>query len=181
MSVLGDMMAEGFEVLHSLGGVSATFDLDTYDQRTEQPAELGAKVVMLREFGPAITGEIITVSQLVFNQDYQVTHPQFVQEDGNTFFSQPARATFGRGDWWEVIVYGNVIDCIEGEQTEIAEVIMGGIEESVTGVLVAKKEQFVDGLPQVGDLFDLNGKSFRVVQYREETASPLSTIAYDTA
>ncbi len=63
---------------------------------------IGTEVLILSNFGPVVTGEIVTITDLVFNPSLNVTHPKFTQANGNEFFSQPAVPGFGRGNWWEV-------------------------------------------------------------------------------
>ena len=70
------------------------------------------------------------------------------------------------------------INIIEGEANEVAEFIMGGVEENVTGVILGKKEDF-GTLPEIGDTFDLYGKTCRVVSIGADEANPLLTIAYN--
>ena len=73
---------------------------------------------------------------------------------------------------------GEDIDIVEGEGDEIAEVVMGGIEEEITGVVIALKEDF-STLPEVGDTFSLGDKTCRIISIKKDNANPLLSIAYN--
>ena len=89
--------------------VGLTFELQAIrstGEMVQKPAasyDVGTKIVMLKNFGTGVEGEVVTISAMVFNSGLNVTHPRFVQANGNSFFSQPAVDGFGRGNWWEVI------------------------------------------------------------------------------
>ena len=58
---------------------------------------IGAKVIILRDFGPAVTDEIVEV-YFIGNTGV----PSFRQDDGNQFGAQGGITGWGRTDWWEV-------------------------------------------------------------------------------
>ena len=73
-----------------------------------EPGVVGTRCLITRDFGPARQGDIVTIDEFRYNSQYNVLHPRFMQENGFTFFSQPAVSGFGQHGfvenpypWWQ--------------------------------------------------------------------------------
>ena len=98
-----DTQTQGLESTTLTLEVQAIRDTGNLVQLPLSSYGIGSKIIILQNFNTAVTGEILEITDMVYNQTQNVTHPKFRQADGNEFFSQPAVTGFGRGAWWEVI------------------------------------------------------------------------------
>jgi len=68
-----------------------------YQANPSGDVAIGTKIILLRDFGPAVTDEIVEV-YFIGNTGV----PSFRQDDGNQFGAQGGIAGWGRTDWWEI-------------------------------------------------------------------------------
>ena len=59
-------------------------------------------------------------------------------------------------------------DCIQAETQEIAELVIGGVDEDLDGALVFLKLGFTGGLPVIGQKFIYGGNVLRIVTIKTD-------------
>lgn len=69
-------------------------------------------------------------------------------------------------------------DCIQAETQEIAELVIGGVDEDLDGALVFSKSSFDMGLPVINQKFVYGGNILRIVTIRTDLTDPTFTIGF---
>ena len=68
--------------------------------------------------------------------------------------------------------------CIQAETQEIAELVIGGVDEDLDGALVFKKADFVNGIPVIGQKFVYGADILRINAIRTDLADPTFTLGF---
>ena len=69
-------------------------------------------------------------------------------------------------------------DCIQAETQEIAELVIGGVDEDLDGALVFLKLGFNEGLPVINQKFVYGGNILRVATIKTDLSDPTFTIGF---
>lgn len=69
-------------------------------------------------------------------------------------------------------------DCIQAETQEIAELVIGGVDEDLDGALVFLKLGFTGGLPVIGQKFIYGGNVLRIVTIKTDLSDPTFTLGF---
>lgn len=69
-------------------------------------------------------------------------------------------------------------DCIQAETQEIAELVIGGVDEDLDGALVFSKSSFVTGLPVINQKFVYGGNILRIATISTDLTDPTFTIGF---
>jgi hypothetical protein len=77
-------------------------------------------------------------------------------------------ARFGESDY----------DCIQAETQEIAELVIGGVDEDLDGALVFTKSSFNTGLPVINQKFVYGGNILRVATISTDLTDPTFTLGF---
>ena len=69
-------------------------------------------------------------------------------------------------------------NCIQAETQELAELVIGGVDEDLQGGLVFQKAEFTGGLPVIGQKLVYGADMLRIVTIKTEQADPTFTIGF---
>lgn len=69
-------------------------------------------------------------------------------------------------------------DCVQAETQELAELVIGGVDEDLEGALVFAKNSFTTGLPAIGQKLIYGGNVLRIVTIRTDLTDPTFTIGF---
>lgn len=68
--------------------------------------------------------------------------------------------------------------CIQAETQELAELVIGGVDEDLDGALVFNKSDFTTGLPVIGQKFVYGPDVLRIVTIRTDLTDPTFTLGF---
>jgi hypothetical protein len=71
----------------------------------------------------------------------------------------------------------STINVIEGETETIADLIVGGFDKQIDGVILVKKTELTDQ-PENGSTFNMDSKVFMVETVKTDQYDPIWTIGY---
>lgn len=69
-------------------------------------------------------------------------------------------------------------ECVQAETQEIAELVIGGVDEDLDGALVFSKSSFNNGLPVINQKFVYGGNILRIVTIKTDLTDPTFTIGF---
>lgn len=69
-------------------------------------------------------------------------------------------------------------NCVQAETQELAELVIGGVDEDLAGGLVFNKGEFSTGLPVIGQKLVYGAEMLRIVTIKTEQADPTFTIGF---
>jgi hypothetical protein len=69
-------------------------------------------------------------------------------------------------------------DCVQAETQELAELVIGGVDEELQGGLIFKKADFVSGLPVIGQKLVFGADIVRIVTIKTEQSDPTFLIGF---
>lgn len=69
-------------------------------------------------------------------------------------------------------------DCIQAETQEIAELVIGGVDNDLDGALVFAKSSFTGGLPVIGQKFVYGADVLRIETIRTDLTDPTFTLGF---
>lgn len=68
--------------------------------------------------------------------------------------------------------------CIQGETQELANLVLGGLDEELDGILVFSKSDFSGGIPKIGTQFLYDNQFLRVEVITTDLIDPTFTVAF---
>ena len=69
-------------------------------------------------------------------------------------------------------------DCIQAETQELAELVIGGVDEELQGGLIFQKADFGQGLPVIGQKIVFGADIIRIVTIKTEQSDPTFLIGF---
>lgn len=68
--------------------------------------------------------------------------------------------------------------CIQAETQQLAELVIGGVDEDLEGALIFKKADFTTGLPVIGQKIVFGADIVRIVTVRTEQTDPTFSVGF---
>ena len=69
-------------------------------------------------------------------------------------------------------------NCVQAETQELAELVIGGVDEELQGGLIFQKADFNTGLPVIGQKLVFGADMLRIVTIKTEQADPTFLIGF---